>query len=71
MIGAGQFAIYDPDGTLLVQSAAGSGQPGPPCVADFDGDGDAEMAGLTAINFMFLNWMEQFDGANSSMMLPV
>lgn len=44
MVGAGQLAIYDPDGTELYRTSAGTGQPGPPCVADFDGDGQAEIA---------------------------
>ena len=69
MIGSGQFAIYDPDGTLLVQSAAGSGQPGPPCVADFDGDGDAEMAWADSNQFHVLNWMVLF-GGHKSLMMP-
>ena len=29
---------------LISLTAAGTGQPGPPCVADFDGDGQAEIA---------------------------
>ncbi|MGC6508047.1 MAG: FG-GAP repeat domain-containing protein [Myxococcota bacterium] len=44
MVGAGQLAIYNHDGSLISQTSAGTGQPGPPCVADFDGDGEAEIA---------------------------
>ncbi|MEC7984867.1 MAG: VCBS repeat-containing protein, partial [Myxococcota bacterium] len=44
MIGAGYLGFYDPDGTELYKTNAGTGQPGPPCVADFDGDGTAEIA---------------------------
>ena len=44
MVGAGYLGFYDPDGTELYKTNAGTGQPGPPCVADFDGDGDAEIA---------------------------
>jgi len=44
MVGSGYLAIYNHDGSLIRQVSAGTGQPGPPCVADFDGDGDAEIA---------------------------
>ena len=44
MIGGGTLALFEHDGTLITQVSAGTGQPGPPCVADFDGDGDAEIA---------------------------
>jgi len=43
MIGNGELAIYDTDGSILSRSPAGTEQPGPPCVADFDGDGEAEI----------------------------
>ena len=44
MVGNGELAIYDTDGTELFRHPAGTGQPGPPCVADFDGDGSTEVA---------------------------
>ncbi|MFK7931726.1 MAG: FG-GAP repeat domain-containing protein, partial [Myxococcota bacterium] len=44
MVGAGFLAIHDTDGTELVRTTAGGPQPGAPCVADFDGDGEAEVA---------------------------
>ncbi len=51
MIGGGELAIYDTDGTVLSRSAAGTGQPGPPCVADFDGDGEAEIGWASSSQF--------------------
>ena len=44
MIGNGRLVIHRHDGSILVDVAAGTGQPGPPCVADFDGDGVSELA---------------------------
>jgi len=44
MIGGGQYAVYDSDGTQLVSKSVGTSKPGPPCVADFNGDGAAEIA---------------------------
>lgn len=44
MIGAGLMGIYDQDGTELRKVEVASNQPGPPCVADFDGDGEPEIA---------------------------
>ncbi|MFK7927986.1 MAG: FG-GAP repeat domain-containing protein, partial [Myxococcota bacterium] len=44
MVGGGQLAIHDHDGTQKVLTSAGGTQPGAPCVADFDGDGQAEIA---------------------------
>ena len=35
----------------LVLTNAGTGQPGPPCVADFDGDGTAELAWASSSRF--------------------
>jgi hypothetical protein len=51
MIGNGELAIYDTDGTILSRSAAGTDQPGPPCVADFDGDGEAEIGWASGSQF--------------------
>jgi hypothetical protein len=51
MIGSGELGIYDPDGTELLRTFAGTGQPGPPCVADFDGDGVAEIAWASSSQF--------------------
>lgn len=44
MIGDGRLVIHRHDGPILVDVAAGTDQPGPPCVADFDGDGVSEIA---------------------------
>lgn len=44
MIAAGQLEILDHDGTVKFSVPSGNDHPGPPCVADFDGDGDAEIA---------------------------
>ena len=51
MVGAGQLGIYDPDGTPLFLTSAGTGQPGPPCVADFAGDEVAEIAWASSSMF--------------------
>ena len=40
----GQFKVYDPDGVELYGSTFSNGSPGPQAVADFDGDGVAEVA---------------------------
>lgn len=44
MIGDGRLVIHRHDGPIIVDVAAGTDQPGPPCVADFDGDGISEIA---------------------------
>ncbi|TVQ94084.1 MAG: hypothetical protein EA397_02950 [Deltaproteobacteria bacterium] len=44
VIGDGRLVIHRHDGPILVDVAAGTDQPGPPCVADFDGDGISEIA---------------------------
>ena len=51
MVGAGWLGIYDPDGTELFKTNAGTGQPGPPCVADCDGDEVAEIAWASSSQF--------------------
>ncbi len=51
MVGAGWLGIYDPDGSELFRTNAGTGQPGPPCVADFDGDEVAEIAWASSSQF--------------------
>ena len=51
MVGNGELAIYDTDGTELFRNPAGTGQPGPPCVADFDGDGEAELGWASSSQF--------------------
>lgn len=43
MVGGGELAVYNHDGSEISHVNAGTGQPGPPCVADFDGDGGAEI----------------------------
>lgn len=59
MVGAGYLGIYKHDGTELYKTPAGTGQPGPPCVADFDGDGDAEIAWASSSLFN----MYELDGS--------
>jgi len=44
MIGGGRLVIHEHDGPIAVDVGAGTDQPGPPCVADFDGDGISEIA---------------------------
>lgn len=43
MIANGSMFVLDDDGTLLASSSSGRQHPGAPCVADFDGDGEAEV----------------------------
>ncbi|MEL6343402.1 MAG: hypothetical protein AAFV53_09720 [Myxococcota bacterium] len=51
MVGEGLLGIYDSDGTELNVVAAGTRQPGPPCVADFDGDEEAEIGWASGSRF--------------------
>lgn len=51
MVAAGSYAVYDADGKELLKIPAGSTQPGPPCVADFDGDGSANIAWASSSKF--------------------
>jgi outer membrane protein assembly factor BamB len=51
MIGAGRLVIHRHDGSILVDVAAGTDQPGPPCIADFDGDGVSELAWGSSTSF--------------------
>ncbi|MEL6343644.1 MAG: VCBS repeat-containing protein [Myxococcota bacterium] len=45
MIGGGEIQVLDPDGTVLETIFTDEArQPGPPCVADFDGDQRVEIA---------------------------
>jgi outer membrane protein assembly factor BamB len=55
MIGAGRLVIHRHDGPVLVDVAAGTDQPGPPCVADFDGDGVSEIAWGSSDSFNVYN----------------
>ncbi len=52
------YHLYDTDGTWLVSAALPTGSfevfPGPPCVADFDGDGASELAVATYDNLSVL-----------------
>jgi hypothetical protein len=43
--------LYDTDGKLLNSSALPGANPGPPCAADFDGDGEVEIAVPDATTF--------------------
>ena len=51
MIGGGRLVIHEHDGPVAVDVAAGTNQPGPPCVADFDGDGVSEIAWGSSSSF--------------------
>ena len=55
VVGGGQMAIHDDDGTVLVSEWIGSGQPGTPCVADFDGDTEAEIGWASSGTFQVLD----------------
>lgn len=44
IVRAGQWEIYDHDGTLLSEQSIKTKGAAPPCVADFDGDGTMEVA---------------------------
>jgi hypothetical protein len=46
-----QLYLYDTDGTLLHRAALPGATPGPPCAADFNGDGDVEIAVPAATSF--------------------
>jgi hypothetical protein len=50
-LASGQLFLYDDDGTLLNATALPSTTPGPPCAADFDGDGEVEIAVPTGNTF--------------------
>ncbi len=43
-IAGGELAVLDTDGSELTRVSAGNDHPGTPCAADFDGDGDVEVA---------------------------
>lgn len=51
MIGGGRLVIHQHDGPVLIDVAAGTDQPGPPCVADFNGDGVSQIAWGSAETF--------------------
>ena len=51
VIAEGYLHIYDHLGNPIVQVKAGTDQPGPPCVADFDGDGVSELAWGSSTSF--------------------
>jgi hypothetical protein len=44
MVAAGRLLILEHDGDVIVDVPSGNDHPGAPCVADFDGDGEAEIA---------------------------
>lgn len=44
VVGDGRLVIHEHDGSVALDVAAGSDRPGPPCVGDFDGDGQSEIA---------------------------
>jgi len=44
MLGGGQLAVYEADGSERLRTTVGAVRSGPPCVGDFDGDGLAELA---------------------------
>jgi len=60
MIGGGRMALFEHDGTPIVNVSAGSSQPGAPCVADFDGDGTVEIGWASSGTFN----MRELDGSN-------
>jgi len=51
VIGNERLLIHDHLGNILVDVKAGTAQPGPPCVADFDGDGVSELAWGSSVSF--------------------
>jgi hypothetical protein len=44
MVGAGKLVVYEHDGTIKLSSSAGGVGASPLCAADFDGDGETEVA---------------------------
>ena len=44
MVGGGVIAVYEDDGSLIRSTFAGALGMSPPCAADFDGDGEVEVA---------------------------
>ena len=44
MVGAGELLILDSDGTELSRAEIGGSHTSPPCAADFNGDGETEIA---------------------------
>lgn len=42
IIGGGRMVLVEPDGTVITDIETDTLRPGPPCIADFDGDGEAE-----------------------------
>ena len=51
MVGEGELILHEHDGTQTYRVPAGTTQPGPPCVADFDGDEQAEIAWASSSRF--------------------
>jgi len=52
MVGAGALTVYEHDGTIIRQSAAGGTGASPICAADFDGDGETEVAWASQGSFL-------------------
>ena len=70
MIGNGRYSLFDTDGTPLAARNFGGTVMGPPCVADFDGDGDPEMS-FTAGSLLYnieldgtVNWTASVADSN-------
>ena len=62
MVGAGWLGIYDPDGTELFKTNAGTGQPGPPCVATLMVMRLQRSLGHRVVSLICLSWTVLYFG---------
>ncbi|MFK7929294.1 MAG: FG-GAP repeat domain-containing protein [Myxococcota bacterium] len=61
MVADGRLQIMNHDGSVIVSVESGNDHPGAPCVADFDGDGEAEIAWASNNRFV----LHELDGTEA------